>query len=120
MGTLLAIPGMAHAEETQELSKAESSLITILGIAEGDVLEYLERHGATSLYRLIQTQEWPSSMVIMAVGALIRQGLIRGDQHQLEPSASVSPGQGFPWHPASQYRHYPDDFSEETEGACVL
>jgi hypothetical protein len=34
--------------------------------------------------QLIRKSEWQAPMVIMAVGALIREGLVRGIQHDLE------------------------------------
>lgn len=62
----------------------EMPILAQLGAVEGDVLEYLELHGPTSLYRLIQAHDWPASLGMMAVGALIRQGLVRGSEQQLE------------------------------------
>ena len=69
----------------------EPPIITVLGVVEGEILEYLEAHGATALYRLIQAQDWPASMVMMAVGALIRQGLVGGGEHRLELMAGAAP-----------------------------
>ena len=60
------------------------SLMTPLGLIGGEVLTDLETHGATSLRRLIRELEWPAPMVMMAVGALIREGLVRAVQHDLE------------------------------------
>ena len=60
------------------------SLLTPLSIVEGEALIYLERHGATPLRRLTRELEWPSPMIMMAVGALIREGLARAAQHELE------------------------------------
>jgi DNA-binding MarR family transcriptional regulator len=60
------------------------SLITPLGLVEGDVLTYLEEHGATSVRRLIRALDWPAPMVLMAVGALVRERLVRAVQHDLE------------------------------------
>jgi len=60
------------------------SVVTELGIIEGEVLLYLERHGATPLRRLIREIEWPSPLVTMATGALIREGLVEADQRELE------------------------------------
>lgn len=62
----------------------EVPIITILGVVEGEVLEWLESHGPMPLYRLIQAQERPPSLIIMAVGALIRQGMLMGNEHRLE------------------------------------
>lgn len=60
------------------------SIVTLVGLVEGDVLTYLDTHRATPLRRLARELEWPSAMVFMGVGALIRQGLARGVQHDLE------------------------------------
>ena len=60
------------------------SLMTPLGVVEGEVLTYLDRHGRSTLRRLNQELEWPAYLVMMAVGALIRAGLVRGIQHDLE------------------------------------
>ena len=60
------------------------SLMTTLGVIEGEALTYLEQHGATPLRRLVRELEWPAAMVMMAVGALVREGLIRATQHDLE------------------------------------
>jgi hypothetical protein len=65
-------------------STQDTPLITSLGLIEGEVLTYLEQHGATKLRGLIRELEWPARMVMMAVGALIREGLVRGVQHELE------------------------------------
>ena len=59
-------------------SASSRSLITMIGLAEGDTLEYLETHGATALRTLTRELPWPSPIVTMAVGALIREGLARG------------------------------------------
>ena len=60
------------------------SLMTPLGLIEGEVLTYLETHGATTLRRLIRELEWSAPMVMMAIGALVREGLVRAIQHDLE------------------------------------
>ena len=60
------------------------SLMTTIGVVEGEVLTYLESHGPTSLRRLMRELDWASPLVIMAVGALVRQGLVRATQHDLE------------------------------------
>ena len=74
--------------EEQEIGQAgrglEGSLITSLGIVEGEVLEYLDSHQGVSLRRLNQELEWPAYMVMMAVGALIRESLVQGTRGDLE------------------------------------
>lgn len=62
----------------------EASLITTLGLVEGEVLAFLEDHRATTLRGLIRELEWPSRVVMMAVGALVRERLVRAAQRELE------------------------------------
>ncbi len=66
------------------MTLAETPIMAVLGVVEGEILERLESSGPMPLYRLIQAQEQPASLVMMAVGALIRQGLLTGNEHRLE------------------------------------
>jgi len=61
-----------------------SSIMTPLGIIEGEVLLWLETHGPATIRYLTRELEWPAAMVTMAVGALVRQGLARAARHDLE------------------------------------
>ena len=74
-----------------------TSLMTPLGLIEGEVLTHVEGYGATALRRLIRELEWPATLVMMAVGALVREGLIRAVQHDLEiilqPVTAFPPGE---------------------------
>ena len=65
-------------------SQAGVPLMTTLGIVSGEILTDLEQHGPTSMRRLIRELAWPAPVVMMAVGALIREGLIQAAQHELE------------------------------------
>jgi hypothetical protein len=67
-----------------EASTRDASLMSPLGVVEGEVLMYLEEHGATTLRQLTRELAWPASMVMMAVGALVRESLARAVQHELE------------------------------------
>lgn len=73
-------------EEWRKLptEKNSRSLVTQLGIIEGEVLTYLEQYGTTTLRQLIRDLEWPAPMITMAIGAAIRQGLVRAIRHDLE------------------------------------
>jgi len=73
-------------EEWRKLptEKNSRSLVTHLGIIEGEVLTYLEQDGRTTLRQLIRDLEWPAPMITMAIGAAIRQGLVRAIRHDLE------------------------------------
>jgi hypothetical protein len=79
---------MAEEEEAERKGPParveESSLMTPLGLVEGEVLTYLDHRRMTTLRRLNRELAWPAHMVMMAVGALIRAGLVRGVQRELE------------------------------------
>lgn len=62
----------------------DTPLIATLGLIGGEVLTFLEDHGATTLRELIRELGWPARMVMMAVGGLIREHLVRATQHELE------------------------------------
>ncbi len=61
-----------------------ASLMTPLGIIEGEALAQLESSGPTSLRTLIRRLNWPSRYVTMAVGALVREGLVRARELELD------------------------------------
>jgi hypothetical protein len=63
---------------------ADKSIMTVLGIIEGEAVAYLERKGATTLRHLVHQLDWPARMIMMAVGALIREGLVRAEARELE------------------------------------
>lgn len=79
-----------------EIEKAP--LITTLGLVEGDVPAFLEDHGATTLRGLIRELEWPSRMVMMAVGALVRERLVRAAQRELKVILEPLPDAARPRH----------------------
>ena len=57
----------------------------------GEVLIYLEWHGATPVRRLTRELEWSAQLITMAMGALIRAGLVRAVQHELELIIAARP-----------------------------
>ena len=59
------------------LPLVDSSLVTSLGLIEGEVLTYLEENGRAPHGQLMMRLAWPAVMITMAIGSLIRQGLIR-------------------------------------------
>ena len=71
-------------EDAPQANATEASLMTPLGMVEGDVLGYLDRYGIATLRQLKHDLKWPADMVMMAVGALVRAGLVRGIRHRLE------------------------------------
>ena len=83
----------AVVEEEQQAWEALSfrlgraSLMTPLGLVEGEVLTYLDRqdsHGVATLQQLSRALRWPAHLVMMAVGALIRAGLVQGVQQGVQ------------------------------------
>jgi hypothetical protein len=50
----------------------------------GELLNEVERSGATTLRQLVRKLDWPVHLVVMAVGVLVRQGLMRVTQRELE------------------------------------
>lgn len=76
-------PVIFEQDQAQRISPTPS-MMTTLGLAEGEVLEHLERYGSARLRDLTRELEWSSLMVVMAVGALIRQGLVRGLRQNAE------------------------------------
>lgn len=52
-------------------------LMTRLAIIEGTILERIEQKHIVALRELLENLEWEPCAVTMAVGSLLRQGLIR-------------------------------------------
>lgn len=52
-------------------------LITRLALIEGSILERLERERIMALQELMEELEWEPCAIAMAVGSLVRQGIIR-------------------------------------------
>lgn len=72
-----------QAWEPLSLRMGRASLMTPLGLVEGEVLTYLDSqdtHGVATLEQLSHELRWPTHLVMMAVGALIRAGLVQGVQ----------------------------------------
>ncbi len=69
---------------TQLFTERDRSLMTPLGLAAGEVLTEVDSLGTATLRQLIRKLDWPVYLVMMAVGALVRQGLVRATQRELE------------------------------------
>jgi hypothetical protein len=69
-------PGLASLER--------APLVTAVGLVEGDVLDYLESHGASALRGVVRALSWPVTLIMMAIGSLVRQGMVRGTRRDLE------------------------------------
>jgi hypothetical protein len=65
--------------DEKELKKAaaQQGLFTTIGLAEGEILNFMEGKGEVALTEIVQHLNWiPWSTIIMGIGALIREGLI--------------------------------------------
>lgn len=59
-------------------SQDDYELTTSLSLAAGAVLDYLERNGQAKLWEMsLDIKEWPAVLLIMSVGALVRERLVR-------------------------------------------
>jgi len=67
----------AIKEEGTRSSPVQSSWMTSLGIIEGEVLYHLEKRGFATQQQIIEALSWPSVMVTMSIGSLIREGLVK-------------------------------------------
>lgn len=76
-----ALPMDATAWINVGIKQEGASLMTPLGLIEGDVLNLIESNGAMILKDLVREMRWPETMVLMSVGALIRSGLIQAKRH---------------------------------------
>lgn len=61
-----------------------ASLMTPLGLVEGEILLHLEERGGMSLRQLVHDLEWPSQLILMAVGALVREQLVSAYHGELD------------------------------------
>ena len=69
---------------TADGSAPEISTVTNLGVIEGEILQYLDVHGATPIRQVIRELSWPGAMVSTTIGALAREGLIRALRRERE------------------------------------
>jgi len=76
---------MAQEFETLYAPASEGpALITKLGMIEGEILSHLETEGPTNVQDLLSRLPWRSESLLMAIGSLIRQGLVRGIQQNTD------------------------------------
>lgn len=60
-----------------EKAAAQQGLFTTIGLAEGEILNFMEGKGEVALTDIVHHLEGvPWSTIIMSIGALIREGLI--------------------------------------------
>ncbi len=74
-------------------ARGAPAVMTEIGLIGGDVLIYVDEHGTTPLRRIIRDLDWPAPLVFMAVGALVRAGLVRAIRHDLEMIVEARAGQ---------------------------
>lgn len=64
-------------EKEWEKEAAGQRLFTTIGLAEGEILNFMEGKGEVALTDIVQHLNWvPWSTIILGIGALIREGLI--------------------------------------------
>lgn len=71
---------MANALDTLDMTPTHTvgpALITQLGMIEGEILSHLEEEDGSSASQLLGTIPARPELVLMAIGSLIRQGLVR-------------------------------------------
>jgi predicted transcriptional regulator len=64
-------------EKEWKQAAAQQGLFTTIGLAEGEILNFMEGKGEVALTDIVQHLDAvPWSTIIMGIGALIREGLI--------------------------------------------
>jgi DNA-binding MarR family transcriptional regulator len=71
-------------ELIKEPAMKNTNLIITIGIIEGEILTYLENSGKATMAELTRDLEWPSSFLWMALGALVKGGLVLTEKHELD------------------------------------
>ena len=61
-----------------------SPIITLLGVLSGEILTYLEKCEKATAAQLSRELGWTVPMVMMAIGTLIREGLVLAHPSNLE------------------------------------
>jgi hypothetical protein len=71
---------LAGPRETQFCIGEQVSLMTPLGMAAGEILTEVDSDGAVTLRHLVETIGWPVHLIVMALGVLVREGLVQAAQ----------------------------------------
>jgi len=58
------------------------ALISLIGVVQGEILEYLERKKFSTMRNLLKCLPHPTHVVTMALGALIYSGLVKAKQDE--------------------------------------
>ena len=73
----MTIKELPMEQKEWEKAAAQQGLFTTIGLAEGEILNFMEAKGEVPLTDIVQHLSWvPWSTIIMGIGALIREGLI--------------------------------------------
>jgi hypothetical protein len=73
----IIIKEMPMGKKEWEKAAAQQGLFTTIGLAEGEILNFMEGKGEVALTDIVHHLDWvPWSTIIMGIGALIREGLI--------------------------------------------
>jgi hypothetical protein len=73
----MTIKELPMEQKEWEKAAAQQGLFTTIGLAEGEILNFMEGKGEVPLTDIVQHLSWvPWSTIIMGIGALIREGLI--------------------------------------------
>ena len=73
----MTIKELPMEQKEWEKAAAQQGLFTTIGLAEGEILNFMEGKGDVPLTDIVQHLSWvPWSTIIMGIGALIREGLI--------------------------------------------
>lgn len=74
----------------------QASLMASLGLIRQDVLRHLKQHRTATQDQLLQALNWPSVLVTMSIGALIREERIAARSNGEEMTLSVIPEKASP------------------------
>ena len=73
----IIIKELPIGQKKWEKAAAQQGLFTAIGLAEGEILNFMEGKGEVALTDIVQHLSWiPRSTIIMGIGALIRERLI--------------------------------------------
>ena len=73
----MTIKELPMEQKEWEKAAVQQGLFTTIGLAEGEILNFMEGKGEVPLTDIVQHLSWvPWSTIIMGIGALIREGLI--------------------------------------------
>ena len=73
----ITINELPMEQKEWEKAAAQQGLFTTIGLAEGEILNFMEGKGEVALTDIVHHLDWvPWSTIIMGIGALIREGLI--------------------------------------------